>query len=190
MCGCDRIQKRGNYGAPCQRCGAPHMLDTAIDPEIWNRITDHGERWGLLCNICIDELCQEIGVQAEARFYYVHSGLISAPYSEMIEAKLAEVTAELENLKAKEVHLEGHISFLEAETARLRAERDDLGMSFDSLVKTAGDYQQSWEDSEAKLKAQEQELERLREELERYRLFVPGKVLPVTEARAAREGKA
>lgn len=77
------IQTRGNYKLPCDRCGAPHMVDTSIHSEVWNIIVERGEkgdRWSLLCTTCIAELCKQYNTPTVAHFYTAHEYLVSAPY--------------------------------------------------------------------------------------------------------------
>jgi hypothetical protein len=78
------LRTRPDYDFRCQRCGAPHNLDTSIPSPIWNVIVERespgGDKYGALCTICIDDLMAEKGLSGEAEFYFVGRALRSRTY--------------------------------------------------------------------------------------------------------------
>ena len=73
----DPLRTRPDYDFRCDRCGAPHNLDTSIPSEAWNAIMLAG---GALCTLCIDDLLTEKGLTATAEFYFVGRALTSRLY--------------------------------------------------------------------------------------------------------------
>jgi hypothetical protein len=100
---------RPDYNLRCQRCGAPHWFDTSVPSEAWNKVI--GDRYSLLCLLCIDDLFREAGETCEVEFYFSGEGkhgIRSKLYKESIgdiqhalaeqrEKVLAEIEAFVEN---------------------------------------------------------------------------------------------
>lgn len=80
----DPLRTRPDYDLRCDRCNAPHNLDTSIPSDVWNVIVERGQHpddlYTLLCTLCIDDLMAEKGLACEAEFYFVGSALKSKPY--------------------------------------------------------------------------------------------------------------
>jgi hypothetical protein len=87
------LRTRPDYDFRCQRCGAPHNLDTSIPSEFWNVIVERdssgGDKYGALCTLCIDDLLVEKGLACEAEFYFVGKALTSRPYVALREREEA-----------------------------------------------------------------------------------------------------
>lgn len=101
--GANRV--REDYPFRCQRCGAPHWLDTSVPSEVWNQIvgrdTPEGDKRGMLCLLCIDELVAEAGLSCEVEFHFGGRGITSKTYSDSDEwmglrIKVNALAAELE----------------------------------------------------------------------------------------------
>lgn len=115
------IRTHHDDGLRCQRCDAPHWLDTSIPSEIWNQIVDRREGkdddWGLLCLLCIEELAAAKGLLCDVvEFYFVGAALRSRLYAEST----------------------GDIERLERELAALHEESDDWAKIAESHALTLG----------------------------------------------------
>lgn len=87
---------RPDYPLECQRCGAPHWIDTVIPSETWNIIVERhspgGDKWGILCMLCIEELLEQHGLEAEAEFYYHGSGRLKSKLYKPGDAHRSELS--------------------------------------------------------------------------------------------------
>jgi hypothetical protein len=80
----DPMRTRPDYNLRCDRCSAPHNLDTSIPSDVWNALVERengDDLWSVLCTLCIDELIVEKGLIAEAEFYFVGKALKSKLYA-------------------------------------------------------------------------------------------------------------
>jgi len=81
----DPLRTRPDYNFRCDRCRAPHNIDTSIPSVIWNQIVERdspqGDKYGALCTLCIDDLMVERGLTGEAEFYFNGGALRSKSYA-------------------------------------------------------------------------------------------------------------
>jgi hypothetical protein len=77
---------------PCQECNGPHILDTSLPSETWNKIAEPHE---YLCALCIDKRLVKAGlVSNQAEFYFVGEALGSKLYDES-HGDIAKLTRDL-----------------------------------------------------------------------------------------------
>jgi hypothetical protein len=77
--GPDPMRTRPDYDLRCERCAAPHNLDTSIPSSIWNQVA-RPKAYSILCTLCIDDLVASAGLICEAEFYFVGRAVSSKLY--------------------------------------------------------------------------------------------------------------
>jgi hypothetical protein len=158
------LRTRPDYDLRCDRCGAPHNLDTSVPSDKWNKVmrTADGDRYSVLCTLCIDELFVEAGVECDVvEFYFVGSAISSRLYAESTgDVEYQTRRAEAAEAERDKLRMAGR-TLLGGWDARRAIDRGERGMGSNIATERAGAYTSTfyWEQLRKALdnRAQEEE---------------------------------